>query len=117
MECPILKPCGTFKTKQDYSRGVRLLVLVVVPENMKSISAGEASMCCPVYFRENTDDFMAKTLDSFQLCNVNELIVTNYQKRPCSFQIKVEHTLDRPSVILCCVKASSDKVGVTTAEK
>ena len=48
------------KTKQDYSRGVIRLVLVVVPENMKSISAGEASKCCPVYFRENADDIMAK---------------------------------------------------------
>ena len=77
------------KTKQDYSRRVRLLVLAVVPKNVKSISAGEASKCCPAYFRENADDFTAKTLDSFQLCNVNELIVTNYQKRPRSFQIKV----------------------------
>ena len=48
------------KTKQDYSRGGIRLVLVVVPENMKSISAEETSKCCPAYFRENTDDIMAK---------------------------------------------------------
>ena len=58
-----------------------------------------------------------QNIRSFQICNVNEFIVTNYQKGHVGSKLRFGYTLDRLSVVLCCVKASSGEAGVKDAEK